>query len=1527
MIIHIISSKEYSTEELSVTSMGMHPITLDGRTIANIENSNNDWEIKLEENYDFENSTVKVDKIRQYKVYSIFSRLSLEKIHIVITPRFYQNTLVFNVADQLTIGNQPSCDIYYPTPFVDQEIFLISRYDTFWKANTSSNNFFLNNERYQNGKKIMYGDSIFYFGLNIIFLGNKIVVKTPQNLFKVNSSKLQQTTNQPNIQDANAPDEVIDESLPLYQEKDYYNKTPRYDYYVEEAEASIDEPPAPEKPSSVPLIVQIGPQITMGAMSALSATSLIVNFTSTTSSSSARKVTMIISIITMGLTILSTILWPSLSRHITKKRRLKREEKRQKKYKDYLKHKGDHLAFIKKVQKETLENNNPTLEECAQIIKTRNSRLWQRNIDHEDFLSVRIGIGDVPTKLKLDDPKETFSIDEEDDLRLLLKKTITDAKTINNAPITYNLTENIINSVIGDKYILKNFIECMMLEILTLHSSSDLKIVVFSKDESFCDFSKIVPHCWNNELTTRYYANTVENFNAITADIEKIFDARKSNDEEEKQEDDGSEVTPEKPTFTDFKPYYLFVIEDFSLIRKTSIISKILKYKKNLGFSILIASDRLNALPAEAARFISVTKDKSAIMDARTSRKNQVFEAGFNTGTVDIYDACWDLANIPIQIEKGKFELPKSLAFLEMYGCGNVKQLNSLSRWKNNDPSNSLSVQIGIDQNNEPFMMDIHEKASGPHGLIAGTTGSGKSEWIITYILSLAVSFSPDEVQFVLIDYKGGGLAKSFENSELGIKLPHLAGVITNLDKSDIYRSISAIESELKRRQAIFNNTREKLKEGQMDIYKYQRHYRNGDVDEPMSHMIIICDEFAELKKQEPDFMDQLISTSRIGRSLGVHLILATQKPSGVVNEQIWSNSKFKVALKVQSKGDSMEILKNPDAAYLKQVGSFYMQVGNDDYYNLGQSAWAGAKYFPSNTVIHKTDTSIQEIDTTGKVIGRYEEKEEVAESEGDQLLHIVSYISEISKKIELKAKPMWLENVSPNSLLSDLRKKYKATVPEKYTYETIIGEYDEPRKQDQGLLKVDISKGNIAIAGKNDGSIEKLISTLVWSSVSEHTPAEIAYYIIDYGAETLKKFANFPHVGEVLFQSESNKIAGLMDMINDEMQRRKEILSNYSGSFEVYNRQNEKKMHLIVVIINNFDVLTQTMPRATESLNEYFREAPKCGIVFIVSTNAPSGIPARLLSNFNHYILMQLADDSNYRGLSNCRRGLIPKKVIGRGICKLDPTSVDSYCEFQTASIDTEDNENKTIRDFAKRSVDYYKCKVRQLAKIPDDIQSSDLISRINEINDTPIGISLHQKDLATYDLSSQKIHIFAGHVISNSIESIYALTKVMTKLPNVKVRVLDLLGIFKMPILDIQKFDQDPNDVVAALEKDIKVRTAQSSCGINIIIGAGRYKQLLNPQGQQAFENIIKTADSSKQTIYIFIDNYDTIRTFKVEDWFDKIGKNGLWLGAAPQDQTLFEGIKFSEEDLNYNYPGLAYKLTDGEYDVIKLAIDKDI
>lgn len=250
-----------------------------------------------------------------------------------------------------------------------------------------------------------------------------------------------------------------------------------------------------------------------------------------------------------------------------------------------------------------------------------------------------------------------------------------------------------------------------------------------------------------------------------------------------------------------------------------------------------------------------------------------------------------------------------------------------------NNSSKSLAVPLGARAAGDYVYLNLHEKAHGPHGLVAGTTGSGKSEILQSYILSLAVNFNPYEVAFLLIDYKGGGMSKMFT------ALPHLLGTITNLDGSQSMRALASIKSELARRQSIFN---------QYDvnhINNYNKLFKNGEAEEPLPHLFLISDEFAELKKEQPEFMSELVSAARIGRSLGVHLILATQKPTGVVDDQIWSNSKFKLALKVQNEADSKEILKTADAANITLPGRAYLQVGNNEIYELFQSAWSGAAY------------------------------------------------------------------------------------------------------------------------------------------------------------------------------------------------------------------------------------------------------------------------------------------------------------------------------------------------------------------------------------------------------------------------------------------------------------------------------------------------------------------------------------------------------------------------------------------------------
>lgn len=1529
MIVYFYDEKFLSKTILPTTINGVYPLfNEEQKFLANIEEKDGKWIIKENETSNIYINSEKYNEVTLsiYFKARIMSISSGHSYFLFCSPIY--DTNIFDITTNknvITIGKESSCDITFKDDsFVMENITLTLQPNRFWKLETKNDFLFINGVC-NNNKLLFFGDSIFFHGLHFFIIGNRFIVNNPNNQILINSTSFVLTLQEP-PQTNITVSHTVAEDAPVYSKEEYFFKSPRFTSVTKEEKVVIDEPPPEIVQNETSMILTIGPQLTMVCTSALTMFSYVTNFLE----GNADPTRFTISMATIVITIVGALLWPTLTNILNRRRVKKLEQKRCQKYRDYLVEKKNKIYILKEQERQVLIENNVPLSECQKIIASRSRNLWSRLIEHEDFLNVKLGTGMTPSHIIIEEPSDKFTIQEKDELLVELERTVVTAKYIENAPLCVNLTEKYITGIVGSDLMCHKFMDSLFLQIMTFQSYSELKIVVFTSEKSKNNWSylKISPHIWNNSKTLRYFATTMEEMNIISSDLEKVFENRLSKSEEEILEDNGEKENNQKPLFQGFRPYYLIFTDDILTIRNVPIIKKILNYKQNVGFSLLMLNDKLSTFPNETFSFISIGNPKSALMGNELTIGSQMeFDAQLND-VIDMHDCVSMLANIPIQLEKAKYELPSSLSFLEMYQVGRVEQLNSLDRWKNNNPVNSLSVPVGIDQNGEIFKMDLHEKMFGPHGLVAGTTGSGKSEWIVTLILSLAVNFNPDEVQFVIIDYKGGGLAMSFENQELGIKLPHLAGTITNLDKSEINRSIASIESELKRRQSIFNEAREKLKESSMNIYKYQQFYRKGMVDIPLSHLLIISDEFAELKQQQPEFMEQLISTSRIGRSLGVHLILATQKPSGVVNDQIWSNSRFKVCLRVQDVGDSNEILKKPDAAYLKQTGAFYLEVGNDEYYNLGQSAWAGAKYYPSDILKKKIDESVQNIDNIGRITSYYDEsltKDIPRESHGEELLNVISYLDKISKNENFRCQQLWLPNVSSTIYLSDLNQKYHHQ-REAWNFNTVIGEYDEPRRQEQNILKVDLVKGNIAIFGQSGAGKEKLITTLMWSSMTEHTPNEINYYVLDYGAETMKMFSKFPHVGEVVFQDETEKVAGVLDLILEELAKRKELFMDYNGSYDFYIHNSGKTLPLIVLVINAFDVFSEALPKLSDIITSLFRDAPRYGIVFVTSVSSSNGLRTRQLQYFNHLIVLQMNDDSIYRNLTNCRRGLLPKKTIGRGICKTSDT-VDSYCEFQTAFITDEKNLVMTIRQTADYLSTYYTTKAKQLTVIPENVQSKDLIKYITDLSSVPIGFNFYEKDVAKYNFLANKIHLISTKDLANNMNFIYALTSLLSKIPNTKVRVVDMLGIFTRPILDIKLFNEKLDVVMAALEKDAKERSEIQDYGITLLLGVGSFKKVLSAAGTEIAESMFSLISNSKKSIYIFVDNYEKLRILKLESWFNKVDTtNGLWLGQGLSSQSMFLVEDISSDDRKYDFEGMAYHIEDSKYTLIKTMMDSE-
>lgn len=278
-----------------------------------------------------------------------------------------------------------------------------------------------------------------------------------------------------------------------------------------------------------------------------------------------------------------------------------------------------------------------------------------------------------------------------------------------------------------------------------------------------------------------------------------------------------------------------------------------------------------------------------------------------------------------------------------------------------------LKVKIGLDENQEIITIDFSEKAHGPHALIAGTTGSGKSQWLSYLLMMLIIQNPPEYFQYILIDFKGEAFGQAF------LKFDHCAGIISNLEQNSMNRFVLSMESEIRHRQLLLKKMMNEYPTKLSHIDVYNEIYQNK-----ISHLFVIVDEFAQLKSSFSQHLHSLIEMARIGRSLGIHLILSTQKPLGIVDDQIWANANLKVCLRVNSESDSREILHNDHASKLIEPGEFIMQV--QDVERKGKS------FYLHEEISNKRDFTIVDI-TDNVLYSKKEKKETLYQILSNQLL------------------------------------------------------------------------------------------------------------------------------------------------------------------------------------------------------------------------------------------------------------------------------------------------------------------------------------------------------------------------------------------------------------------------------------------------------------------------------------------------------------------------------------------------------------
>ncbi|MBE6157552.1 MAG: type VII secretion protein EssC [Firmicutes bacterium] len=1533
MIVRLIKKTQIYNFTLPTEVSGNYWITDNDylgniRNLINVEAENDKWKIKS----DFETRIMSGDKevesayLKDYSLY--FLKINTENEYVILycSPTIDKsiNRLKIEGNKEIIIGNDSKAHINYNYPLISKQHARLIYNNGKWVVQDLNSKYgtYVNNIAITS-KPLEYGDIIFIMGLKIIVMESSIIVNNIGEFIKFDTNTFEKIA--PTVQTQMEMDNPDEEGIEFFKEDDYFYRAPRFKTKIEDVRITIDPPPGKQEEEKMPAIYTIGPMMTMAM------TSVGMGYSSLSGViDGSRDLNQALPTLIMSFAMLSTmLLWPLLSKRYQKRLQKKKEELRQNKYTEYINGKREEIASEMKIQRQILIDNYLPLDATKSIIDSKKRNLWEREIDQSDFLDLRLGIGSTELKGTISFPEEHFAL-EDDNLLKEVYKLGAESRILENVPISTSFVERNITAIIGNGSNKQKFIEGLILQMITYHSYEDLKIIMLTneKNESTWDYLKVLPHCWSNDKTTRYFAANIDEAKEISLYLEQEIQHRKYKDNNGKMELNTDD-------YHKYKPYYVIITDDYKSVRDVELIKDVTGMQINIGFSLIVISPRLINIPNECNTFISIGDKKSGIFENElVSNKQKEFLADYDPN-INMYDCCKILANIPIDIAKEDRNLPDSISFLEMYNVGMIEQLNILNRWKSNDPTKSLQASVGVDKSHELFKLDLHEKFYGPHGLIAGMTGSGKSEFIISYVLSMAINYHPSEVSFVLIDYKGGGLTGAFENKETGMKLPHLAGTITNLDTVEMNRALASIESELRRRQRVFNIARDKLNESTIDIYKYQALYRKGLVDEPVSHLFIISDEFAELKTQQPEFMDKLISTARIGRSLGVHLILATQKPAGVVNDQIWSNSKFRVCLKVQDKADSMDMIKCPDAASLKNPGRFYLQVGYNELFALGQAAWAGAQYYPTEKRKKKVDQSIEFLDNVGNHIKNLDTKDnnEAVESKGEEITNIVRYIVAEAKRENISIPQLWLDRIPNIIYIKDLKEKYNF-LAEKNVINPIIGEYDDPDNQSQGVLTLPLSKeGNTIIYGSTGSGKELMLSSIVYSTITTHYADEINFYIMDFGAETLTMFKEAPHVGEILLANDEEKINNLFKTLVAIIEERKKLFVEYNGSYDFYINHGGIQIPMITVIINNYEGFMDTYPQYEDVVNQITRDCLKYGIVFIITTSGPNTLRYKLKQNFGQNLVLQFNDATDYSAVLSSVRNKQPSKVFGRGLVDLN-----GVFEFQTAYPYRQEQLTEYIKVVCRKLQDVCKTEAEKIPVLPQAVTFDTVEKYIGSITTIPVGIEKESLKTATINLIKSSCYNITGEDIDSNTIFIQGLIKVINKIENTNVLVMDSLSSLNKDSLKDIIYDTNTctrtlkalNDLFNKVKVDSKMSPENLEAipkTVCIINGINDLLNKITVEEKTSITNIIKEAKALGVFKFIIVDTIENIKSITYEEWYKNSFdlSEGIWIGNGISNQFTLRVTTNSRELREEIDAQFGYIIEKGKATQIKFIIDE--
>jgi S-DNA-T family DNA segregation ATPase FtsK/SpoIIIE len=831
-------------------------------------------------------------------------------------------------------------------------------------------------------------------------------------------------------------------------------------------------------------------------------------------------------------------------------------------------------------------------------------RLWERRRTDPDYLVLRVGTADLPSAVELTDP-------EQDEHRRQVIWRIPEA------PVTISLPERGVIGVAGPRDTPRAVARWLVAQAAVLHSPNDLRIYLLtdSSGKASWQWACWLPHCrpQAGQDSVMLIGNDAESVATRIAELLALISARQQAAANAAQRE------------ARFRPDIVVVFDGSRKLRMLPGAVQLLQDGPRVGiYAVCLDSDE-QFLPAECQAVVVMGRDGVRVQQAKAETLPRIRPDGVQP------DWCVRLARSIAPIRDvsdadSASVLPESARLLDVLGLEPPAAMVIAGRWRGGGRSTFAVIGESYDG---PFGIDI--KKDGPHALIAGTTGSGKSELLQTIVASLAVANRPDELTFVLIDYKGGSAFADCAH------LPHTVGMVTDLDPHQVARALGSLTAELTRREHLLAAV------GAKDIEAYQLLVDKQQA-QPLPRLVIVIDEFASLVRELPDFVTGLVNIAQRGRSLGIHLILATQRPSGVVSQDIRANTNLRIALRVTDPAESADVIGVPDAASIAQStpGRAYVRLGHASLVPFQTARVGGRRPGTDPAATARPWLAPLHWTSLGKPEPARPTDETHQEAEITDLTVLVEEIRKAAGQLRISVPHSpWLAPLPSSLLLHDLMPAARENKPAAGgTHPCVFGLLDLPASQQQQPAVLDPATfAHLMAAGAPQSGRSQLLRTIAGTLALAHSAADVHLYGIDCGNGALLPLTELPHCGAVVSRTQAERATRLLKRLAAELSRRQELLA--AAGFADIREQRaavppQERLPHVFVLLDRWEGFTSTLGELeagslTEVLTRLLSEGASAGM-HLVMTGDRSLLTGRISALCEEKLVFKLAEKEDYR-------------------------------------------------------------------------------------------------------------------------------------------------------------------------------------------------------------------------------------------------------------------------------------------------------